>query len=141
MNTPPFRCSNKVTVPWLTGIITDKMGEFRLRKIVPRTAYLTVSFIGYKTFLKPSVTVGSGKFESEPSILWLVPSEQGLGTVKIEGEKNMVTLDIDKKVYDVSKNITNIGRFGRRRAGNVPSVSVDVDGQHQPARQRRAWWY
>lgn len=112
----------------VTGIITDKMGEFVLENVPPGNYYLTVSFIGYKTFLKPSVTVGPGNFEQNLGILWLVPSEQGLGTVKIEGEKNMVTLDIDKKVYDVSKNITNTGGSASDVLGNVPSVSVDVDG-------------
>ena len=112
----------------VTGIITDKTGEFLLENVPAGNYYLTVSFIGYKTFLKTGIVVAPGTFEQNLGVLWLSPSEQGLGTVKIEGEKNMVTLDIDKKVYDVSKNITNTGGSASDVLGNVPSVSVDVDG-------------
>lgn len=111
-----------------TGIITDKMGEFMLENIPPGNYYLSISFIGYKTFVKPSISITPGNFEQKLGILMLSPNEKGLGTVKIEGEKNMVTLDIDKKVYDVTKNITNTGGSASDVLGNVPSVSVDVDG-------------
>lgn len=111
-----------------TGIITDKTGDFILEHVAPGRYYLTVSFIGYKTFRRDSIVLGPGNMEQQLGNVWLSPSDQALGTVKIEGEKNLVTLDIDKKVYDVSKNITNTGGSANDVLGNVPSVSVDVDG-------------
>lgn len=111
-----------------TGIITDRAGEFMLENIAPGRYYLTVSFIGYKTFTKDSIIISPGNFEQRLPDIFLANSDKSLSTVKIEGDKNLVTLDIDKKVYDVSKNITNTGGSAADVLGNVPSVNVDVDG-------------
>lgn len=112
----------------VTGIISDKTGDFVLENVPPGTYYLTVSFIGYKTFVKDPVQLAPQTPTVSLGDIWLAVSDKALGTVKIEGEKNMVTLDIDKKVYDVTKNITNTGGSASDVLGNVPSVSVDVDG-------------
>ena len=111
----------------VTGMISDKMGEFVLENIPMGRYYLSVSFIGYKSFRKDSIQIAPGNLEINIGNIFIKPSND-LNTVKIEGEKDLVTLDIDKKVYDVSKNITNTGGSAADVLGNVPSVNVDVDG-------------
>lgn len=111
----------------VTGNITNKMGEFILESVSPGNYYLSVSFIGYKTFFKDSIQISPGNAEVNVGNIFLKTSGN-LKTVQVQGERDLVTLDIDKKVYDVSKNITNTGGSATDVLGNVPSVNVDVDG-------------
>ena len=112
----------------VTGIISDKLGEFVLDNVPPGNYYLSVSFIGYKTVRKDSIQIGMGNMEQNVGNIFIKTLDSELGLVKIESDKDLVTLDIDKKVYDVSKNITNTGGSASDLLGNVPSVNVDVDG-------------
>lgn len=111
----------------VTGIISDKMGEFQLDNIPLGNYYLKVSFIGYTNYIKDSIRLYPGNMELNLGSIFL-QANNTLKTVQIEGEKDLFTLDIDKKVYDVSKNITNTGGSAADVLGNVPSVNVDVDG-------------
>lgn len=117
----------KNNVP-VNGTVTDKLGEFLLENIAPGMYTLKISFIGYGSLTKDSVLISPGNFEINLGNLFLQASEKALETIQIEGEKDLLTLDIDKKVYDVSKNITNTGGSAADVLGNVPSVNVDIDG-------------
>lgn len=111
----------------VTGNVTDKLGEFAIETSAPGKYYLAVSFIGYNKTIKEDIQIDFTNSTVNVGTLFLTPNTE-LSTVKVEGEKDLVTLDIDKKVYDVSKNITNTGGSASDVLGNVPSVSVDVDG-------------
>lgn len=109
------------------GMISDKMGEFVVDNIPFGKYYLVVSFIGYKSYIKDSIQIGGGNMELNLGNIF-IKTNNDLKTVEIAGEKDLVTLDIDKTVYDVSKNITNTGGSATDVLGNVPAVNVDVDG-------------
>lgn len=112
----------------VTGTITDKMGEFVLENLSPGMYSISVNFIGYGSFRKDSVSLMPPNLQINVGTLFLKPSEKNLNVVQVEGEKDLITLDIDKKVYDVSKNLTNQGGSAADVLSNVPSVNVDIDG-------------
>ncbi len=51
-----------------------------------------------------------------------------LETVEVQAEKPLYRFELDKKIYDVSQDITSKGNSLSDVLENVPSVSVDVDG-------------
>ena len=55
-------------------------------------------------------------------------SDNTLKDVKITGEKPIMELKVDKKVFNVEKNTTTAGGSAADVLQNVPSVSVDADG-------------
>ena len=58
----------------------------------------------------------------------LTPSVNNLDEFEVVEEKRLMELDLDKRVFNVGKDITNQGADATEILDNVPSVSVDVDG-------------
>ena len=51
-----------------------------------------------------------------------------LQTVTVSATKSTLKMDIDKKVYNVEKDLVNAGGTAMDVMKNVPSVNVDIDG-------------
>ena len=112
-----------------TGTITDKNGEFLLENLGPGKYSVRISFIGYGSTRKDSVILSPpSDMQINLGTLFIKPSDKNLDVVEIQGEKALMTLDIDKKVYDVEKNLTNTGGSASDVLSNIPSVNVDIEG-------------
>ncbi|MGB3150177.1 MAG: TonB-dependent receptor [Maribacter sp.] len=108
----------------ITGGITDIDGIFSVE--TPAGKYnLSIEYIGYKTFksanrdLAENTDIGTVKLEI---------SAAQLEGVEIIAEKTTVEVRLDKKVYNVGKDLTNSGATISDALDNIPSVTVDVDG-------------
>ncbi|HQW44522.1 MAG: TonB-dependent receptor [Chitinophagaceae bacterium] len=123
----------------IAGMITKAHGEFSLENIpVMGQSKLKITIIGYKTFEQPvsfDIKMG-GDMSAMMGAL-----DKDLGNVKIEIEEKMLDnvtvtaesnpglrLGIDRKVFNVDKNIVSAGGTAVDVMKNVPSVSVDLDG-------------
>ncbi|MEC8830818.1 MAG: carboxypeptidase-like regulatory domain-containing protein, partial [Bacteroidota bacterium] len=108
----------------VTGGITDTSGNFEI-EASPGTYNISVEYISYKTYsLKgqtydSSVNLGS---------ITLSPDVAQLAEVEVVGEKTTVEVRLDKKVYNIGKDITTSGGNVSDALGNIPSVAVDVEG-------------
>lgn len=60
-------------------------------------------------------------------IALVVKTEELKSVVVISGKKGL-TMDIDKKVFNVEKNLVSVGGTAADLMKNVPSVNVDIDG-------------
>ena len=58
----------------------------------------------------------------------LEPSAEQLQAVEIEGERSQVQLALDKKVFNVERDLSAAGGSALDALENVPSVTVDMDG-------------
>src|SRR5690606_28060196 len=58
----------------------------------------------------------------------VVSRTQSLDEVEVTAEKALFVMDVDKKVFQVDKNITTEGGSASDVLQNVPSLSVDVEG-------------
>lgn len=112
----------------LTGAITSSTGFFKLENIPPGITHLEIRFIGYKTFRKEGILVAGPNQEITIGKLKISENTELLKEVEVVGEKRMVEMAIDKKVFNVEKNITSAGGSATDVLQNVPSVSVDIDG-------------
>ncbi len=108
----------------VTGGITDLEGNFSIP--VPRGVYdITIEYISFKSekiFAKKIFRPQSlGVFTLEIDI-------ESLGEVEIIVEKTTVEIKLDKKIYNVGKDLTVSGGSVSDVLDNVPSVSVDAEG-------------
>jgi len=108
----------------ITGMLSKGNGDFDLRGIKPGSYILKIFFIGYETYFK-SVTV---KRSMDVGNIRLKTSATALQTVEVVGEKPAFTMDIDKRVFNVDKNLASIGGTATDVLRQVPSVNVDIDG-------------
>jgi hypothetical protein len=106
------------------GGITDLEGNFAIQ--IPVGTYkVTYEFIGFKT-----KTLAAREFkidETMPTISLAIDSES-LDEVVVRAETTQVQVRLDKKIYNIGKDLTTSGATVGDALGNVPSVTVDVDG-------------
>lgn len=124
----------------ISGMLTTKAGEFSLENLpVMGNFRLKITAIGYKTIEQKvafEMKFGQGGDMSQA----LAGVDKDLGNIKVEqdaqvlesvtvsGSKPLVTSSIDRKVFNVEKNLTSAGGSAVDVMRNVPSLNVDIDG-------------
>jgi outer membrane receptor protein involved in Fe transport len=112
----------------VTGTVTDSNGFFRLKEIPIGKYYLEYSFIGYAKQKTAAFTIGSKKTRYDFGEMKLSPSAVNMEEVNITAEKSMMISKIDRKVFNVQKDIMAQTGTVTDMLQTIPSVSVDVDG-------------
>lgn len=112
------------TTQEVTGGVTDGNGVFNVE--APAGKYnVSVEFISYKTYKLPNQNITADK---DLGIVKLSLDVAQLDAVEVTAEKSTVELKLDKKVYNVGQDMTVKGGAVTDVLDNVPSVSVDVEG-------------
>lgn len=115
---------SKTDATALTGGITDQKGKFSV-DVVSGVYDITVEYISYKTknYYDKSITesINLGTVSLGLDI-------ESLDEVEIVAERTSVEIKLDKKVYNIGKDLTTAGGTVSDALNNVPSVSVDIEG-------------
>jgi len=112
----------------VTGTITNKEGKFLLKDIPVGKFYLYVQFIGYEKKTIGNILISNSQKNIELGNLFIKVSAITLEHVTVQGNRSPITYQIDKKVIDVSQMATTISGNAADVLENVPSVSVDIEG-------------
>jgi outer membrane cobalamin receptor len=108
----------------INGGITDASGNYEIS--VPTGVYaISFEYIGFKT-----VTLKAQSLDKSETLAtqYLFENAESLDEVSIIAEKTTVEIKLDKKIYNVGKDLTVRGGTVSDVLDNVPSVSVDVEG-------------
>ncbi|ALJ06572.1 TonB-dependent receptor [Pseudalgibacter alginicilyticus] len=107
-----------------TGGITDASGNFSV--VVPKGVYdISIEYISYITQNIKNKQITA---DENLGVFYLAINMESLGEVEIIAERTTVELKLDKKIYNVGKDLTVSGGTVSDVLDNVPSVSVDVEG-------------
>jgi outer membrane receptor protein involved in Fe transport len=123
----------------ISGMLTSKSGDFSLENLpIMGNFKLKITAIGYKTIeQKVAFEMKFGQGDMSQALAGI---DKDLGNIKIEadaqvlesvtvtGSKALVTSSIDRKVFNVEKNLTSAGGTAVDVMRNVPSLNVDIDG-------------
>ena len=90
-----------------------------------------VQFIGYKDYIQKVYLSPPDKVDQDLGNIKLIVDETLTKEVEITAEKSTVTLGIDRRVYNVEKDISVRGGTAADVMKNVPGVTVDADGNAQ----------
>lgn len=140
------------------GMLTSNTGDFSIENVPLMGKYkLRISGIGYKTVEQPvafemparngssvsgmgSSAMGNsgmpgggqstmlGALDKDLGNIKLEVDNQVLGAVTVTATKPLLQLGIDRKVFNVDKNIVSAGGSATDIMKNVPSLNVDIDG-------------
>ncbi len=109
------------------GDLSKDDGSFNIGPTGPGNFILRIEFVGLSTkFINVQVTADAP--EKKLGKIKLSQTENTLREVNIVSEKAVMELKVDKKVFNVEKNTTTAGGSATDVLQNVPSVSVDADG-------------
>ena len=112
----------------LKGMTTKGNGDFSLEGLpIISKLKLKISAVGYAN-LEQTVGPLGGNFDKDLGNIQLTLEAKQLQAVVITAEKPLMKMDIDKKTFNVDKNIVTAGGTAVDVMRNVPSVQVDIDG-------------
>ena len=110
-----------------TGGVTDENGQFEL-EAKPGKYYAIVEFISYKPLLVPDIELKTPGEPVNVGEIRLLSDAAMLNEVEVIAEKSQVQMTLDKKVFNVGKDLANNGGTAVDILDNVPSLTVDVEG-------------
>ncbi len=116
------------------GMLTRPNGDFSIDNLDVTGKYrLAISAIGYaRQEFGIAFSRGPGNkmetAEKDMGNIKLQPDAQFLNTVTVTGTKPALQMSIDRKVFDVQKSLTSTGGTAIDVMKNIPSVTVDADG-------------
>ncbi len=110
------------------GALVGEKGEFNIVGLPMGNFTVQVRFLGYKDWSKAVKINAPNNLEQDLGDLLLVSDSKVLGTVEIKAEQVSTTMSLEKRVFNVDKNITTVGGTAEDVLKNVPSVTMDMDG-------------
>lgn len=112
----------------ITGTITDKEGRFVIENIKKGQYYIELSFMGYEKISVDDITVSDQNPKVDLGTIKLIRNHDLIEEVEVIADKPAVDYQIDKKVINVSEQFTTASGTAIDVLENVPSVTVDVEG-------------
>ena len=110
----------------VTGVITNSNGLFSL-KAKPGKYYVVVQFMGYKDKTL-NVNIKDNKTVVSLGEILMNTDAALLDEVEIVAEKSTMSMTLDKRVFNVGKDVSSTAGNAIEVLDNIPSVNVDVDG-------------
>ncbi len=130
-----------------TGATTKPNGEFDFSDLPLFGITMKISAVGFKEYeqkisFQPKQQGGNasengqgnqmggmmGSLDKDLGNIKLLPDVNTLQTVTVSASTGALKMDIDKKTFNVDKNIVSAGGTAIDIMKNVPSLQVDIDG-------------
>lgn len=110
----------------LDGVTTNDKGVF-VAKVNTEKVLLEISFIGYITKTITSSEAAGDLLDFGTIVL--EPNTELLEEVEVRAEKSQTEFKLDKRVFNVGKDLSTTGASALDVLNNVPSVNVSIEGQ------------
>lgn len=113
---------------FVSGTITDEEGRYVLSDIQSGNYLLKVSLLGYKPAFQ-ELLVGKLSSYLDLGTISLQPDATQLDELTITAKQAAVSGKMDKKVFDINDNISQVGGSVLDAMKNLPGVNVGQDGK------------
>lgn len=111
----------------VTGGISDEKGFFQI-KTKPGRLFLRIQFMGYQEVNVSNVRLGRGSTSFDAGRIMVKQDERLLDEVVVQAERTQMELTLDKKIFNIGKDLSNLGGSATDILDNLPSIQVDVEG-------------
>ena len=108
------------------GGVTELNGTFSL-DVTPGSYFIKIEYIAYHTLWMDDILVEKDKITDLGSII-LTVSGALIDEVEIVEERSQFQLGLDKKVFNVGKDLVTRSGTAADVLDNIPAVNVDLDG-------------
>lgn len=112
----------------ITGVVTDSTGFFKINDFDKGNYYLEASFIGYETKRIESISIYTKNKSVDLGFITLQLGSQ-LNEIILNGEHKTFSNKIDRQIFETSKFKNAQGGSGIDVIKNLPSVSMDSQGE------------
>ncbi len=116
----------------LGGSLVKENGDFSVEGLPSfGQVRVKIKFIGYKDYLQKVFIVPPDKVDQDLGNIKLAVDDKLLKEVDVVAEKSAVVLSIDKRTYNVDKDLSVKGGTAVDVMKNIPGLTVDADGNVQ----------
>jgi len=110
----------------ITGAITKEDGSFSLTT-ESSNFYIEISFIGFETKTITNFNIVNGT--ADLKTLYIDQVLTGLDEVIVRAETSQTEFKLDKRIFNVGKDLSSTGASALEVLNNVPSVNVNIEGE------------
>lgn len=121
------RVTRRNSTELVKGDVTDIDGNFSITGLPVGDYTLSVTYMGYKD-VKRDFAISPQHQAVSYASLYLAEDSKTLKEVTVTGQRSSMKLEVDRKSFDVSSMISNVGESASDALENIPSVEVDNDG-------------
>ncbi|MBA3647972.1 MAG: TonB-dependent receptor [Chitinophagales bacterium] len=112
----------------VTGSSTNDKGNFMMDHLSPGVYRIKITYIGYQNKFIDTIRLSSDRPQVILKLIKLEPVTNTLAEVQVTAG-DIYRNGIEKKTYDVGKDISSSTGTAAEVLQNIPSVTVDVDGK------------
>lgn len=116
----------KSTLQPITGVTTSEDGSFSVAS-PSKDIFVEISFIGYESIRLENLLINANRIDL--GTIALSEQSEMLNEVEVRGEKSTMEFKLDKRVFNVGKDLSSAGASALEVLDNVPSVTVSIEGQ------------
>ena len=109
-----------------TGVTTKIDGTFAVRVKSP-DFFVEISFIGFVTKSLNEIEIVNGR--ADLGTIELSENSEILDEVVVRADKSTMEFKLDKRVFNVGKDLSSTGASALEVLNNVPSVNVSIEGE------------
>ncbi|AUD01478.1 TonB-dependent receptor domain-containing protein [Spirosoma pollinicola] len=109
----------------VTGVVADEAGVFGIQAKAGQY-FLKISAVAFREKIVSAISLAEE--DKQLGTLVLIASAKRLDEVVVVGEKSQMELALDKRIFNVGKDLANAGGTASDILKNIPSVAVDGDG-------------
>jgi len=109
----------------ITGTTTDEDGTFTMQ-VAKSKFSVEVSFIGFETLTINEFSVAGDIVDL--GVISLEKINTVLDEVELRAEKSSTEFKLDRRVFNVGKDLSSTGMGALELLNNVPSVNVSIEG-------------
>jgi hypothetical protein len=106
------------------GAVSDENGGFNVESS-SNAIEISVDYIGYETLILKRTNLNK---RTSLGQIKLTPSINQLEEIDLVGRRSDVEIRLDKRVYNIGKNLNARGQNVSTVLENIPSLSLDIDG-------------
>ena len=107
--------------------VTDDQGIFNFEELPNGKMTVSFNYIGYRNYTQ-TLEILSGKPKTALGTILLQADAVQLNAVEVTGQKSSVSLKLDKKVFEVGKDVLSQNGSAHDVLNGVPSVTVSPTG-------------
>ncbi|CAN5688268.1 outer membrane beta-barrel family protein [soil metagenome] len=112
----------------VAGALSDEKGNFSITEVPYGKFILKISSIGFANYTSSPLLIRPDEVLVDMGKIFVHNNINRLKEVEVAGEKSEYVNSLDRKVYNIDKNIVNTGGTATEVLRNIPSVTVDIDG-------------
>lgn len=116
---------DSTTKKTITGVITADDGSFKIETDATQF-YVQISFMGFVSKTITNFDINRGK--ADLGTIILKEDAEQLGEVLVKAEVSTSQFKLDKRVFNVGRDLSSTGASALEVLNNVPSVNVDIEG-------------